>query len=155
MSDPSHIRPRASLDELLEFANKVRVAGGGEILEKLMPGVAANGAACLIARNLNFHSAVLPQSDGSYWGMYVTDEKIRNKIVQELNLEIIPNRTVWSDQIDIFHKYGDDESMIEVYGIRLPDEIGKVAHAFDRCSLPNEYYIDHDSLLEELKKNGS
>ncbi len=49
---------RASFEELLEFANKVRVAGGGKVIEALMPAIPRNPHACLVAKNLNFNCKI-------------------------------------------------------------------------------------------------
>lgn len=53
-------RPVATKEELLEFANTVRTAGGAEVLEALLPSRPNNAQRCLIANALNFSCAVAP-----------------------------------------------------------------------------------------------
>jgi hypothetical protein len=44
--------------ELLEFANKIREAGGANPLDALMPSTPSDSKACLIAQALNFSCVV-------------------------------------------------------------------------------------------------
>lgn len=116
--------PRATLDELLEFCNKVREAGGGDVLNELLPGVPYLDNACLIARNLNFSCRVSggfmrniswrAQYDDHEmkWFMFVSDSEVRRKIADALDLPI-------------------DETLSRMPGILLPKEIGRAAAAFD------------------------
>lgn len=108
--------PRATLEEVKEFANKVREAGGANPLDALMPAVPQESYSCLIARNLNFNCSVagtdklLPTADDedqTYWGMFIEDPEVRQKIADSLGLEI----------------FGD--------AVILPEEIGDVAATFD------------------------
>lgn len=120
----------ATIEEVKEFANKVRQAGGANPLDALMPAIPEDPSACLIARNLNFSCQV----DGAHiddweevehpevenwvnygsddrWQMTVDDPKIAKRIGEKLNLPYI------------------DDSL---YGrVLLPVEIGNVALAFD------------------------
>jgi len=114
---------RASFDELLEFANKVRAAGGGNPLDALMPAVPEDISQCLIAKNLNFNCAVNGGSGGG-WVMHLEDEATARKIADELGL---PYRT------DVYESY-EDENGYEVqlrHGVELPEAIGNVATDFD------------------------
>lgn len=47
--------------EVLEFCNKVRKAGGADMLDSLLPGIPHDGRACLIANNLNFDCQITPE----------------------------------------------------------------------------------------------
>lgn len=108
---------RASLEETLEFANKVREAGGGNPLDALCPAVPEDPNQCLIAKNLNFNCEVTP-GDRLEWGtnswlMILTDKDIRDRIAKDLRLGK-RNR-------------GDE------YAVILPPKIGQVADDFDRA----------------------
>jgi hypothetical protein len=125
---------RASLEELKEFANTVREAGGGNPLDALMPAVPQDVSRCLIARNLNFNctvGAVLVERRNQ-WVMAVTDPEIRDRIAEKLNLEVI-------DAYDIAGHYNSDlhiddaNQEIPVYGVLLPERIGQVAEDFDNA----------------------
>lgn len=122
---------RASFEELLDFANKVREAGGGNPLGALMPAVPEDESQCLIARNLNFNCAVGGLSgmkdaetgetiDGSPWTMILDeDEALARKISEALGLRLV------SAVIR-----GSDPAVIQ-WGVVLPPEIGQVAADFD------------------------
>ncbi len=113
---------RATLEELKDFANKVREAGGGNPLDALMPAVPQNATQCLIARNLNFNCTVTkPEMDGP-WEMFVEDKKVAQKI----------GAAVWGfyaeDKVE-YHRAQFDTP--ECWSIDLPAEIGQVAADFD------------------------
>jgi hypothetical protein len=57
----------ASRDEILEFCNKVREAGEGDVLDALLPGRPTVEHSCLIAVNLNFSCAVKPLLNYEGW----------------------------------------------------------------------------------------
>lgn len=118
--------PRATLDELLEFCQAVRKAGGGNPLDALMPAVPQDQSQCLIAKNLNFNCEVYPIKTGltpERWIMW-TAREIRDSIAEELGLEPIEKRVPEMDLSEkVFEKV--------VYGVILPDEIAQVAHDFD------------------------
>lgn len=104
---------RATLEELKEFANKVREAGGANPIDALIPAVPQDSEQCLIAKNLNFNCSVEP--GGSHngwpndeWVMVLPDEAIRDSIASKLGLKPVGH-----------------------YGVLLPSEIGAVAQAFD------------------------
>lgn len=111
----------ATEDELLDFANEVRTAAGGEILDALLPGYALDGANCLIANNVNFNSEVLPVNHRDYeiwpsgawrWAMIPSDPRVARKLAKALNLEL----------------YGGRRRSASVI---LPEAIGNAARAFD------------------------
>jgi hypothetical protein len=109
------IRERASIDELLDFANEVRVAGGGEVINELLMSEPTQPNNCLIANALNFDCEV---SDNlGDWAM-ITDSEIVEKISSATGLNIIG----WSE---------DYEAYEEEIGVELPKHIEYVARAFD------------------------
>lgn len=107
-------RRRASLEDTLEFCNKIRKAGGANPIDALMPATPEDPDECLIARNLNFSCVV----NGSYafgdelsWVMGIQDTSVAKEISTKLGLE---------------YKYNGD-----YWEIKLPEGIGAVAEAFD------------------------
>lgn len=115
---------RATLEEVKEFANKVRKAGGGNPLDALMPAVPADSKNCLIAKNLNFNCEV--NGDGGKWYMALDDLEICNRIASALGLET------------------GMRSYAPEYMVYLPDEIGAVAEYYDQIS---EVLGDLDDVL--------
>lgn len=114
----------ASEDEVLEFVNKVREVGGGDILKALMPSIPGKAHACLIAQGLNFGCAVwpiyerYPSGEWKGWRMEV-DAAIADKLIadDELGFEYLDNtRHVGYDGI---------------INLSLPRRIGAAAQAFD------------------------
>lgn len=122
------IRNRASIEEVLEFANNVRKAGGGQLIDGLFPSIPQEPTYCLIANALNFDCEV-NLSDG-VWTMDIDDNKLGAEIGQKMNLTYDDGSYV---------DYVDDETGEEVIdyegfcSIELPHEIGIVAGAFDSC----------------------
>lgn len=107
----------ATESELLEFCNRVRKAGGGDILPALLPGVPSSANTCLIARNLNFECSV---TRGSWdktdnWSMFVDDLEIGARIASKL-------------RVDCRIHYRDS-FWVEV---KLPVVISNSAKAFDK-----------------------
>lgn len=125
---------RASFEELLDFANKVRAAGGGNPLSALMPAVPENENQCLIAKNLNFNCAVCGLSgmkdaetggeiDGSPWVMILDeDEALARNISEALGLRLVTKAIDGSLRPD---------KIVFEWGVVLPPEIGQVAADFD------------------------
>lgn len=112
--------------ELLEFANKVRAAGGANILDALLPSEPSDPRACLIANALNFSCEV--RSIGSwpdgvretYWGMYFPynmSNADRSRISEATGCPI-----------DNFYA-----------ALKLPRHIGNAAAAFDAGVAFNNY----------------
>jgi hypothetical protein len=110
------IRTRASIDELLKFANEVRVAGDGEIIDELLMSTPQDSSECLIANALNFSSSI--NEDYGPWGMYDIDESLIGKISSALGLSIVTETD----------HYNESENWL---GVELPTEIANVAQAFD------------------------
>jgi hypothetical protein len=108
------IRNRADIDKLLKFANDVRQAGGGEIIDELLMSNPQDSSACLIARALNFDSQV--NDDYGPWAMHIDDPVLVFDITESLDLNV-----VWDDP-DYEHT---------AVGVELPEDIAYVAQAFD------------------------
>lgn len=114
----------ASEEEVLEFANAVRKAGGGELLPALLPGDAGRASSCLIANSLNFQCIVGP-------------EKIADSISGEFPFWVMglhgPNATETGKAIaEELCLYGRAPNRdYDCYEIMLPSHIGNAAHAFD------------------------
>lgn len=116
---------RASLDEVRDFANKVRKAGGGNPLHALVPAFPTDATKCLIAKNLNFNCIV--SADDGNWYMGLDDEKIARKIAETLKLDLVfVDVPIW-DTINL------------PWRISLPSGIGRVAEDFDKA-----YYLACD-----------
>lgn len=127
--DDGGFRPVATEEELLEFANKVREAGGADVIDALLPSTPEDAHSCLIANALNFkchvdgwsHPTITPSpkyKDGSSkWAMYFPEnmsEADRRKII-----DAVPGRAV--------------KDTLTGHGIcmLLPKHIGNAAEAFD------------------------
>lgn len=121
----------ATEKELLAFANKVRKAGGGDVIKALLPSVPADPSYCLIANALNFQCDVM----GGYgpkcntWAMEIqgTEEtkKLVLKIAKKLNLRA---------EIDPYTSFNYRTGKRDQYyacAILLPAVIGNCAYAFD------------------------
>lgn len=109
------IRERANFDEIIEFANLVRKAGGGNIINDLMPSSPEQPNSCLLANALNFDCCV--NGGGEMWYMEVDEEDLAIKISEAIGTE-------YTDDIG----YSDGRI---IYKITLPVNIGYVAAAFD------------------------
>lgn len=139
------------LQHVLEFANKVRNAGGANPIDALMPSVPEDSSACLIARNLNFSCDVEPISflragtdidnidprahiHGDAWGMFVEDEDVLERIAEATGLPVVhaPVLTwTYDEGSDVEGSYAVDHLRS---GIELPDELRDVAQSFDAWS---------------------
>jgi hypothetical protein len=109
----AHIRERAEIDEVIEFANKLREAGGGEVINELMLSKPQDSDSCLIANALNFSSFV--NDDYGVWAMHPQDSFITEKICDSTGLPKV---------------FGGDYDN-ELVGVELPHKIALVAMAFD------------------------
>lgn len=111
---------RASLDEVLEFANRVREAGAGNPLTALMPAVPTASSQCLVAKNLNFNCRVAADADtDEAWFMEVADEGLAREIGKQLNLNVYKAGATWAG--------------VGEWRITLPEAIGSVASDFDKA----------------------
>jgi len=125
---------RATMDELLEFANAVREAGGGNPIDALMPAIPEDPTSCLIARNLNFNCVVNAQ-DGA-WYMAVPDAALRDRIADALGLA--------KDDATGFD-YCPDDGEYEYLrcSVVLPPGIGQLAADFDEASMIAHRLVDY------------
>lgn len=125
--------------EVLDFANKVRAAGGGEPIEGLFPSEPSEPNACLIAKALNFGCNVdgwypkgttepnKPQK-GMRWVMYIDRSYDDVKAIADaVGCEMIPLGAgdYWRDGTE------DEDHMP---GFLLPELIGNAARAFDMAT---------------------
>lgn len=108
----------ASLDELKDFANKVREAGGGKPLDALMPAVPSDQYMCLIAKNLNCKCNVTAEGPNGEWIMVLKDKTTRDNIAKALKLK------AWDRQCGT------------AYAVILPERIGRIAEEFDSALAP-------------------
>lgn len=130
-SDPAYleaIRHRADVDEVIDFANKIRKAGGGNLIDELIPSTPEDTKSCLIANALNFHCKVEPNwnqyTGQNEWVMIIEDHDTGINIAETLDLE-----------------YFDTDNIVV---ITLPTRIGLVAEAFDTfCDAELEGYNEH------------
>lgn len=120
-------RQFATKAEVLEFANAVRKAGGGDVIDALFPSTPDDGTACLIANALNFECEVrgngwrrggyesIDQVSSDIWFMHVPNGEVALAIGRKLGLEVIvpPHDS-------------------QPYKVVLPEHIGNAAAAFDR-----------------------
>lgn len=133
---------RASLEKVLEFANKVREAGGGNPLDALLPAVPADAQQCLIAKNLNFNCHVRQDGENN-WVMVVRDEALARSICGALELQYDNNS---EEEI-----VGSGWRHVEIFEILLPLEIGQVAEDFDIFNEQHKLELEHNPKnVEEL-----
>lgn len=115
----------ATEDEVLEFANKVRQAGGANILKALLPSEPNVPSQCLIANALNFSchvstgAASLGLPSGSFQWYMELPENIGSEKAKAI-----------ADYVGCELKTIDRGKL--VFRILLPEHIGNAAHAFDK-----------------------
>lgn len=114
----------ATEEELLAFANKVREAGGANVLEALLPSKPGNPNTCLIANALNFSCSICPMDE--HFDTYPHEGRWQM---------VLPENTD-HDQIAKLHEVigGDligSGTAYDRFAITLPREIGNAANAFD------------------------
>lgn len=155
---------RASLEELLTFANKVRAAGGGNPLDALMPAVPQNTHTCLIAKNLNFNCEVradVEMDNECRWVMSVPDRELAHRIatairqpVIEVAERILDYSVAWDQEKYPGPGYPYGLSKTSVYAVLLPREIGQIASDFDLAwdQYTEGYHSAFNKLARELVK---
>lgn len=129
-----------SEEEVLDFCNRVREAGGTDVLEALLPGDAGLGESCLIAKNLNFSCNIRPgripegHDNIDNWVMIIKEEDIAKKISSAMDMEIIGHETsgFWPG-----------------YRLSLPSEIAEVARNFDNLHDEVTYSISEPVIPED------
>lgn len=124
----------ATEDELLEFANRIRSAGGGDIIDGLLPSIPGEPEACLIANALNFSCEVsvtdepMTAEGGHVWYMSFTgvdhDKAQAIADVAEAELHV--------------------DSFSGTYAVHLPEHIGNAADAFDAEAAFTNYHVERD-----------
>lgn len=124
----------ATEEELLEFANTVRKAGGANVLEALLPSRQGNSESCLIATALNFgcnidsHGDSYPDGVGK-WAMEFPAH-MSNERIKEIIAQVPGGRLIKSP----FAEEGEKR-----YAMLLPKHIGNAALAFDEGAAFTEY----------------
>lgn len=142
-------RSVATETELLNFANKVRKAGGADVLDALLPSKMSEPTQCLIARALNFHCYVTPwapvddrnkdewSSGAGKWvmipqrGNAADCEQLARELASALKLRLV--RTISEDE--------DGQKGDTVYSLMLPEHIGNAASAFDAGAAFRNYVV--------------
>lgn len=123
-------------EELLEFANKLREAGGADVIEAFMPSIPEDETACLLATALNFRCSVgppAPYSHGQRWVMRLparTSRKKAERMAAAVDCEVVEAREAyytgsWPDRV---------RRTRPRYHIVLPRLIANAARAFDEAS---------------------
>lgn len=140
--------------ELLEFANKVREAGGADPLGALLPSVPGDETSCLIANALNFKSTVVPvptsdpgryYEDGTKRWVMIAPVDTAREIARELDLDF---KTLSTNHARI-HGVGLASDEIPLGAIDLPYTIGNAAEAFDLGLAFNDFVLADPEEEEE------
>ena len=143
-SDES-VRSVATEEELLDFANKIRAAGGANVLEALLPSTPQDPHACLIANALNFGCRV-DGLNSDQWHMelpgsfdFAKAKAIADSV--ECKVAYVASRydeekAFWRSVYEALDAppASDAEDWAEDYDgfvILLPEHIGNAAAAFD------------------------
>lgn len=124
--------PVATPEEILAFANRVRAAGGAEVIEDLMPAVPTDARQCLIARNLNFDSAI--SSGVAFSGIMPTFPDGSWRWMMRLNMPFEQAAKI-ADVVEggiLFRPW----SHSDILYLSLPETIGNAARAFDAGLFP-------------------
>lgn len=122
--------PVATEQELLEFCNRVREAGGAEVLEALLPSRQGNANSCLIATSLNFGCSVGPNHDTK---LDVEDYKYSNYAYGEWHMRLPVGME--QERMEKIAEAAGGELHSEHYYypyVVLPEHIGHAAGAFDK-----------------------
>lgn len=127
-------RKVATEQELLDFANAIRKAGGANVIEALLPSKTSDPKSCLIANALNFSCYVDAGPDtklfasGQYrWFMYLPE-----------NMSIERARDIAKAVPGIRLRHIDDGFGTSL-AFSLPEHIGNAAAAFDSGDAFQEY----------------
>lgn len=147
-------RPVATADELMDFVNKIREAGGADVITAFFPSEPFSPKLCLIARALNFDCAVDTSSYGSLWANVFTDWPTAKYFNGDTSSICYPDThdAVWV--MKVFHG-NVTESRIKAQEIAtklkikfiynelfLPYEIRNAAYAFDAGVAYTQYVQD-------------
>jgi hypothetical protein len=148
------LEPRASLEELKDFANQVREAGGANPLDSLMPAIPQNSNECLIALNLNF-SCEVEGEDTNYSGAYDDLGYNNEEQVWCMRLEDYDTGKKIANKLGLnFEGEEKDEYSGGWAQIILPAKIGRVAAAFDawKTLATDVNYHKQDYDVEDLRE---
>lgn len=132
-----------SQEQVLEFCNKIRKAGGADVLPSLLPGIPMNSNGCLIANNLNFDCSIGPSgisNDFGNWVMTIEGDRhieISNKISEELNMPIACR---------------EDSDFSQSTTLKLPYELGEIAYQFDKTWETIDNYNKQAWIRDEDRK---
>lgn len=116
----------ATEEELLAFANKIREAGGADIIPALFPSRKGDSTSCLIATALNFSCRV--DSDGYEEWFMECNSVIAQKIEEAMDLEV---------------RYEGNTAYV-----MLPEHIGNAAEAFDEGLAFGKYAVNTPNPIE-------
>lgn len=129
--DGTHLVEVATADELIEFVNIGRKAGGANILDALLPSTPVSPTACLIANALNFNCSV---------GVRYTDD--RSTIHAWPSgawqwIMILPPNMSREQSTKIVRAY--ELELVKARHMLLPEHIGNAARAFDEGQAFQEF----------------
>jgi hypothetical protein len=135
------VRDVATEQELLDFVNRARAAGGANVLEALLPSKPSDPNTCLIARGLNFSCAVSCDvfwDEQERWQMSLPDNmpfEQAKAIADALECPLINWRSIDDEWVlATAENWGNfDPSIV------LPEHISNAAAAFDRGLRFQEY----------------
>lgn len=119
--------PVATEQELLDFCNRVREAGGTTILDELLPSRPGNAGECLIANALNFGCKVWPDE--------ILEDNLKAGVVRWKWFMYLPGNLSAEQRRAIAEAVGNELVPAGQSGdekVELPTEIGNAAHAFDK-----------------------
>ena len=127
--------PLATEDELLAFCNRVRSAGGAEVLEALLPSDPNKSHTCLIANNLNFGCRVMPGRTAEQLPLFINGTRSRQWFMVlpgNLTAAVVYKvaKAIWDGDApeDAIVPYESERAL----AIKLPEAIGNSAQAFDK-----------------------
>jgi len=139
----------ATEQELIEFVNKIREAGGADVIDALFPSYKSEPKSCLIARALNFQCEVNGTNKPHSWardypeliGLYMTTARWLES-----------NNYIWVMKVhhgSEFQSINKAEEIAEKLNLPrvenellLPEPIGNAAEAFDDGRAFQEFVID-------------
>lgn len=135
----SSSREVATERELLNFANKIRKAGGADILDSLLPSIREDSMSCLVATAVNFQSEVIP------WMPAKEPHRVLNKYWRDGSEKwlMIPQRGNQDDcnklarelakklKLRLLRQSLGGKPVEYAYGVLLPKHISNAAQAFD------------------------
>lgn len=130
------LRSVATEQELLDFANSIRRAGGANVLEALLPSEPGNSEECLIANALNFGCRVRPLLIGECMAMgcdwYFPSGASRWSMALPDNLTPEQREALSRvDGVQVLEAHSGLGPSSGRYFIPLPEHIGNAAQAFD------------------------